>query len=241
MHYLYKITNQLDGKIYIGQSNNPEYRWKQHKADSRRTYPVQYIHRAMAKHGVENFIFEIIASCKNQKDTDDVESILILQYNSRNDLSGYNLMVGGSYGGHSEETKQKQREATIKQIETRGHPAAGRIVTEETRELMRKIRLEKPLDYTPERRQKMSEAHVGIKDTDETKQKKSEKARLAWEKRQQEKLSTGELKCSAPGCDVEGINKYILVAGVRYCSKHGQRLKRKGSLDSLRDQADSSK
>lgn len=236
MHYLYKISDTLNNKVYIGQSKDDKHRWRQHVYFSKNPEKTgQYIHRAMAKYGVENFIFEIIAICKTQEDANETESLLIKQYESRNKDFGYNLMTGGSYGGHSEETKQKQREATIKQIETQGHPAAGRIVSQETRELMRKIRLENPVEYTEEKRKNMSESHLGIKDTIETKRKKSEKAKLAWEKRQAEKLATGELRCSVLGCNAEGIRTYILVEGIRYCSKHGQRLKRKGSLDSLRD------
>lgn len=50
--------------------------------------------------------------------------------------------------------KQKQSEATVKQIFEKGHPAAGRIVSQEERELHRKIRLDNPIEYTKELRQK---------------------------------------------------------------------------------------
>jgi GIY-YIG catalytic domain. len=64
MHYLYRITNQLNGKVYIGQSNNKR-RWSQHKYFAKHPEQTgQYIHNAMAKYGVENFIFEVIATCK---------------------------------------------------------------------------------------------------------------------------------------------------------------------------------
>lgn len=76
----------------------------------------QYIHYAMAKYGVENFTFTIIASCivNDQIDIDNIENIIINQYNSRNKEFGYNLRVGGSRGFHSEKTKQKIRQATLK-------------------------------------------------------------------------------------------------------------------------------
>lgn len=228
MHYLYRITNQLSGKIYIGQSNNPEYRWKQHKYDSQRTEPIQYIHRAIAKYGIANFVFEVIAGCKTQEDVDFTEDQLIEQYESRNKDKGYNLKAGGSHGAHSEETKEKQREATLQQIAEKGHPAAGRIVSEEERELHRKLRLENPLNYTPELRQKMSEAHVGIKDSEETKQRKAESAKEAWEKR-----IDYSRKCEAPGCEVSGKAKYKIINNIRYCNKHGLRMLRYNRLDTL--------
>jgi group I intron endonuclease len=182
----------------------------------------------MAKHGIENFIFEIIATCKTQEDTDETESILILQYDSRNKEYGYNLMIGGSHGGHSEETKEKMRQATIQQIATKGHPAAGREVTQETRALMRKIRLENPIKYTEEVRKNMSEAHFGIKDSEETKTKKAESAKEAWEKR-----IDYSRKCEAPGCEVSGKAKYKIINGIRYCNKHGLRMLRYNRLDTL--------
>lgn len=230
MHYLYRITNIINNKVYIGQSNNPEYRWKQHKYDSQRTEPIQYIHRAIAKYGISNFVFEVIAGCKTQEDTNEVESLLIIQYDSRSKEHGYNLMVGGSHGGHSEETKQKQREATLQQIATKGHPAAGREVTQETRDLMRKIRLENPVDYTPEKRKNMSEAHIGIKDSEETKKRKSISSKAQWEKR-----IDYSRKCSASGCEVSGKAKYKIIDGIRYCNKHGLRMLRYGRIDCLSD------
>lgn len=230
MHYLYRITNQLNGKVYIGQTVDDKKRWGAHKSFARNPEKTgQYIHRAMAKYGIKNFTYEVIATCLTQEDVDVIEDILIIQYNSRNPEFGYNLKTGGSHGGHSEETKQKQREATIKQIATQGHPAQGRIVTEEEKELHRKIRLENPIEYTSELRQKMSEAHIGIKDTEETKQRKVESAKAAWA----ERISYDGIKCNAPGCNVSGKEKYKIIEGIRYCNKHGLRMLRYGRLDRL--------
>ncbi len=186
MHYLYKITNQDSGKIYIGQTVNTNKRWQAHLSYAKNPEKTgQYIHRAMAKYGIENFIYEVIATCKTQEDTDETESILIVQYNSRNSKYGYNLMVGGSYGGHSEETKRKQSEATFKQIKEKGHPAQGAKWTDEQKiNLSTALKaLDKDKIYTDEVRQNMSKAHMGIKDSEETKKKKSEKAKLGWLKR----------------------------------------------------------
>ena len=233
MHYLYRITNQLSGKIYIGQSNNKR-RWSQHKYFARHPEQTgQHIHYAMAKYGIENFVFEPIASCRTQEDADEIESILIIQYDSRNKERGYNSRIGGIDGARgeiTEETKEKIKQATLRQIAEKGHPAAGRIVSEEEKELHRKARLENPLEYTVELRRKMSEAHIGIKDSEETKQKKSESAKEAWDKR-----IDYSRKCSAPGCEVSGKAKYKIIDGIRYCNKHGLRMLRYGRIDSLTD------
>lgn len=228
MHYLYRITNQLSGKVYIGQTNDPDYRWYQHRSYAKGNKHKQYIHRAMSKHGVENFVFDVIAGCKSQEDTDETESLLIVQYDSRNKEKGYNLMVGGSHGGHSEETKQKQREATLKQIETRGHPAQGHVWTNEQRANMSIVQKQVENRFDEEALKKMSESHIGHKDSEETKAKKSEAAKIAWEER-----IDYSRQCQAPGCTVSGKAKYKIIDGVRYCNMHGLRMLRYGRLETL--------
>jgi group I intron endonuclease len=122
MFYLYTIKNVTDSKVYIGQTVRPERRWSQHKVYAQHVLPIQYIHRAIAKHGIENFVFEIIAVCKTQENADYVEEELIKQYDSRNKDKGYNVAPGGKHAWnvglpselqpmfgrhHSEESKKK--------------------------------------------------------------------------------------------------------------------------------------
>lgn len=235
MHFLYKITNQINNKVYIGQTIDVNDRWSAHKSKAKVEKPVQYISRAIAKYGVENFMFEVLATCKTQEDTDEIESILISQYNSRDKQYGYNVKPGGNVAPHAEETKQKQREATIRQIAEKGHPAQGRVVTQETRDLMRKIRLENPIEYTDEIRKNMSDAHIGKVIPEEQRKKMSEGIQEWWDQRNAERFATGEIYCHAPGCEVSGKAKYKIINGVRYCNKHGLRMLRYGRLDSLSD------
>lgn len=231
MHYLYKITNISNNKIYIGQTIDASKRWGAHLSFAKNPEKTgQYIHRAMAKYGSINFIYEIIASCKTQEDANEVESLLISQYNSRDQEFGYNIKPGGNTAPHSEETKQKLREATLRQIEEKGHPAQGTKRTDESRAKMSAIQQSKDNEsiYNEEVRQRMSEAHIGHLDTEETKQKKSESATLAWGSR-----VDYSRKCEAPGCDVHGKVKYKIINNIRYCNKHGLRMLRYGRLDVL--------
>jgi hypothetical protein len=75
----------------------------------------------------------------------------------------------------------------------------------------------------------MSEAHIGIKDTEETKHKKAKSAKEAWEKR-----TDYSRKCAVEGCEVSGKAVYKFVDGVRYCNKHGLRMWRYGRLDRIK-------
>jgi group I intron endonuclease len=243
LHHLYVITNVLTNKIYIGQSAEPYRRWSTHKRLAKTPEETgQYIHRAMDKYGVENFIFEIIATCNTLNNADETEAILIEQYKSRDKDFGYNLKAGGNSSAHSEETKEKLRAATIKQIETKGHPAKGIKWTEEQRNnLSASLKaLDKTKIYTDEVKQRMSEAHLGHKQPEEQIEKRRQSIKEVIEKRHEEALALGSIKCHAPDCDIKGfkdINEvevgYLIVNGERYCSKHGSRLKRNGTLEKV--------
>lgn len=56
---IYKITNLLNNKCYIGQSRNIYRRWQAHRY-ANDSYPL---HVAMKKYGMENFSFEISEEC----------------------------------------------------------------------------------------------------------------------------------------------------------------------------------
>lgn len=225
MHYLYRIINLLNGKIYIGQTNDGKYRWRQHRYFAKNPERTgQYIHHAMAKHGIENFIYELIATCRTQEDANEVESLLITQYNTRDKGFGYNLTARRAYGGHSEETKAKisagnkgkQRseetksliaENTKKQMESGNHPRLGKKHSEESRQKMvesskGQVAWNKGLTgcFSEETKQKMSEAKLGKKASEETKHKMSV-------------ARTKNRKCSIEGCENPHDAK-------GYCSKH---------------------
>jgi group I intron endonuclease len=248
IHYLYRIINKINGKIYIGQTVEPDKRWYQHRRDA--ANPTMVIHHAINKYGADNFEFEVIAGCKTWDDANDTETLLVSQYNSLVSEQGYNVSLGGYNAPKSEEWKQamrdwhaslspeerqeiskKQSEATINQIATQGHPAQGRIVTEEERELYRKIRLDNPIEYTEEIRKNMSESHIGKVIPEEQRKKMAAGVQANWDKRNAERFATGEIKCNAPGCEIFGKAKYKIIDGVRYCNKHGLRLLTTGFLE----------
>lgn len=126
MFSLYKITNKLNQKYYIGQSLYPEKRWKQHQNYAKRNHPEMYIHRAMAKYGIENFTFEVIAGCKLQEDANEAETIIINQFDSRNPEKGYNIKPGGETW---DDESKKFMSAKMKEF-YRNHPEARVRVSE---------------------------------------------------------------------------------------------------------------
>lgn len=59
---IYKITNNITGNYYIGESGNVKRRWMEHKTPKARGN--DRLHGDMAKFGIENFKFEILEECK---------------------------------------------------------------------------------------------------------------------------------------------------------------------------------
>lgn len=106
--YLYKITNALNGKVYIGQSVNPKARWRRHKSDAKLGKDKKHLANAIRKYGVKNFSFEVIAQAKTLEDIDWSEIECIKQHKSSDKKYGYNIALGGN-GKRvvSEETKRK--------------------------------------------------------------------------------------------------------------------------------------
>lgn len=89
---IYKITNKLNGKCYIGQSVDIYNRWHEHKyADCKDSV----IHRAIKKYGKDNFSFEILEKIPREE-LNEREIYWIKYYDSYN--NGYNLTLGGDTG-----------------------------------------------------------------------------------------------------------------------------------------------
>lgn len=92
MAYIYKITNKINGKIYIGKtSKSVEKRWKEHCNDfQKERCERRPLYFAMKKYGIENFSIEEIEQCDNPEER---ETYWIEYYGSFKD--GYNATKGG--------------------------------------------------------------------------------------------------------------------------------------------------
>jgi len=131
MHYLYKITNTENKKVYIGQTNNPPLRWSQHKSNAKYERGQQVITRAISKYGADVFEFDVIATCLTQDDVDIVEDQLISQYDSRNKEIGYNIDRGGNVTPRTPEIVGKISAALQKHYETHDNWNKGGTLTDE--------------------------------------------------------------------------------------------------------------
>lgn len=92
---IYKITNLINHKNYIGQSINIERRWKDEKDRAFNQNSNSYnsaLSQSFRKYGLSNFSFEILEQC-DIKDLDVKEIFYIEKYNSY--YNGYNETTGG--------------------------------------------------------------------------------------------------------------------------------------------------
>lgn len=96
MAYIYKITNKINNKIYIGKTERSiEERWKEHCSHIK-VYPNIPLYRAISKYGKDNFSIEIIEECDNIS-IDEREIYWINYYNTYLG-EGYNCTGGGEGG-----------------------------------------------------------------------------------------------------------------------------------------------
>lgn len=92
---IYKITNTINGKVYIGQTKKSlDDRWKSHMNRYRNNCDY-HLYESMRKYGVENFTVEEIDSANNEDDLNYKEMYWISFYNSNSSEFGYNSTPGG--------------------------------------------------------------------------------------------------------------------------------------------------
>lgn len=104
---IYKITNLVNGKIYIGQTIEPKRRWRDHKNKNNKDNSI--IGRAIKKYCIENFVFEIIDDAKSPEELNKLEEKYINELNSLKP-NGYNILkYCDGIKVYSDETKDKIR------------------------------------------------------------------------------------------------------------------------------------
>jgi group I intron endonuclease len=177
IYSLYRITNLINNKNYIGQTVAPKQRWYDHKKVAKNN-PNQIVHHAMIKHGINNFEFVIIASCKSLEDANQLETSLVSQYESHVSTGkGYNMTLGGMNAPKTEEWKQKVSQTLM-----------GHEVSKESRDKISKgntgkIRSDdfkknvgdfwRGKERTEEHKENLSKSLTGNKLSEETKEKLS--------------------------------------------------------------------
>lgn len=148
--YIYKFTNKVNSKVYVGQTYNLQVRLNSHKSKALKIKNKFY--NAVRKYGWDNFEFSVLSTVssntKEELNTllDKLEIEYIKQYDSYK--SGYNSTLGGhSKRGYklSKEFSEKCKNRTYSE-DTRNKmsiSAKNRIVSEETRMKHRKSAIDR--------------------------------------------------------------------------------------------------
>lgn len=104
--YIYKTTNLINGKIYIGQKKSTEFLGNKYLGSGK------YLKCAIQHYGENNFIVELLAIAESKDMLDELEILYIAKYGSTKHSVGYNITAGAvggdTYSNLSEADKKKR-------------------------------------------------------------------------------------------------------------------------------------
>lgn len=195
MYQIYKITNSVNGKIYVGQTmRSLGQRWKDHVRFAAKGRKI-YFCSAIRKYEANSFTIEQIAVAETREEANALERHWIKELNTTDNSVGYNSTVGGEgfssgvlnpYFGQdrsgsnnpnfgkpmSEEQKAKISLTLTGLLVGEKNPFFGKKHTEETRRLIsEQQRGQKRKPCSEEKKRKISEAQKGRTKSEEMKQR----------------------------------------------------------------------
>lgn len=128
MSYIYKITNKINNKVYIGKTSlsSIEQRFQEHINDSKKIrYEKRPLYDAFQKYGIENFSIEQIQDKLTDEQACQQEIYWIKYFNSYvgfNNSNGYNATLGGDG-----QTKYNYKEISSKYLELQNQETTARL------------------------------------------------------------------------------------------------------------------
>ena len=168
---IYKTTNLINDKIYIGQdsNNNPKYLGS-----------GIHLKKAIKKYGVVNFNKEILETCLNGDELNEKEIFWINKFDSTNVNIGYNISFGSQFGWHKglkhkpesidkirkSSLGRKHNDLTIDKLTGENNHFYGKIHSDETKQKISESNKgreawNKGLPLSDETKQKISESNKG--------------------------------------------------------------------------------
>lgn len=208
IHCVYKATNTVNGKAYVGKTSFPEAateklarRKREHLSEACRDRLNSHLYNAIRKYGFERFTFEVLEEFETAEEAYAAERRLIAALGTTDRSIGYNATSGGEgVTGLSPERRRKISDAAKKRTGTK-NSFFGRRHSPETR---RKI--------SASRAKYKGEAHPlwGTSRSASTKQKisASKTGKALWtdeQKRQIGQRNSGEKSTSAKLTNVQAV------------------------------------
>ena len=138
--YIYKTTNLINNKIYVGQ-----HKWNKNTLDESYLGSGILLNEAIQKYGIENFSCTILEICETRAELNEAEKVWIKKLDATNHKNGYNIALGGEGSGvygkrnwteeglnnirkanshpHTKEHNEKIRIETSKALKGKSHTA----------------------------------------------------------------------------------------------------------------------
>lgn len=144
---IYKATNKLNGKCYIGQTRHSlEYRKRVHLTKAKQGIQTHF-YSAIRKYGADSFEWEILCSANDKNRLNELETFYITKFDSIK--HGYNMVDGGDNNVMDIESVKTKHDIVMQSKDVRSRISAT----------MRAYRKEHP--FTEEHRKKLSEKAKG--------------------------------------------------------------------------------
>ena len=144
---IYKITNTVNGKVYIGQTTRSLNKRKAEHLAHAQNGVKTHLYSAIRKYGEHNFIFEEICKANDKQTLNELEIYYINKYNSIE--CGYNMVDGGNNNVMFIPEVKNRHAEKLRSPETRKNISEG----------MKRYRKTHP--FTEEHRRKLSESAMG--------------------------------------------------------------------------------
>ena len=233
MSMIYKVTNKINDKIYIGFTGKElKIRKHQHKHFAIKRNSPLYFHKAIRKYGWDNFHWEVIYESWDQEHClTNMEPFFITEYDSFG-KNGYNMdkggrkgMLGVKRGPVSEETKKKISDTLkVSGLKGKNHPMYGTIANDNFLKSAKVSMLGK--NHSDETKKKQSDSRkehlkendagmLGKKHSDETKQQMKLKHKFSWELYDEQTKQYTTINDLMLYCDINNI-KYKTVYSWKY-------------------------
>lgn len=162
---VYKVTNMINNKIWIGKTVNFEKRKKLHIRDLR-SKREGFFYDDFRKHGENNFKWEILQYYNTRKELSDGEIYYISLFESTNKNKGYNVALGGDGCIIPNRKLSEERKKAIGDFH-RGKKRPQHVI-----DIIRKANTGKK--RTEEQKQKLRDLYIGTTRTEEIKKKISD-------------------------------------------------------------------
>lgn len=196
--FVYLITNNINGKKYIGQtSRRLEDRWAEH-IKPRGKPGCTYLWRAICKYGPEAFSIKPLVIVESKWEMDLYEAGMIKALNTKSP-NGYNLTDGGDGVVGYTFTDEQRKKVSIGQIGRKMSEKSRQKLLERNKSNTFSLGIKMPEEHrlklikintgskmSEEVKKRMSVAHLGKKHTDETKRKLSQSAKRRYQKEAQQ-------------------------------------------------------